>query len=331
MKPSFSPTLAGGFVLGALALLAGALLSFRSCHLISRPGRFVAYFNQAVQGLDSGSAVRLRGVRVGRVLKIEVHYDSQSRKSQVQVTSELDQDVLSDPSGTRIQIADSATMRRLVEQGLRARVDLVGITGLQFVELEFLDPVQFPAPPEEPGQADPVVPTVASSMSELVANLSKIVSDLNKADFASLSHELKTVLTTANRKLTDLDLKRAVDSLSAAAESIGKLAGADETRQAFASLLSTANAVQGLTTNLQAQVEPVRTELLGTLRSYREAADMIHGLLGNQSGAGGLGEETVRTLRQVADAAESMQRLADFLERNPGSLLTGRKPPAKDP
>jgi hypothetical protein len=29
----------------------------------------------------------------------------------------------------------------------------------------------------------------------------------------------------------------------------------------------------------------------------------------------------------VADAAESVQRLADFLERNPNALLSGRKEP----
>ena len=37
---------------------------------------------------------------------------------------------------------------KLIDQGLRAKIDLVGITGLQFVELDFFDPQQFPAPPE---------------------------------------------------------------------------------------------------------------------------------------------------------------------------------------
>jgi len=33
----------------------------------------------------------------------------------------------------------------------------------------------------------------------------------------------------------------------------------------------------------------------------------------------------------VTDTAESLQRLADFLERNPSALITGKKRPDKEP
>jgi paraquat-inducible protein B len=79
---------------------------------------------------------------------------------------------------------------------------------------------------------------------------------------------------------------------------------------------------------LDAQVQPVQAELVGTLRSFHDAADSIHKLLGPQSG---FGEEAVRTLQQVTETAESLQRLADFLERNPSALITGKKRPDKDP
>lgn len=85
MKTKLSPFLIGSFVLGGLILVVVALLSFRSLHLFSKPGRFVAYFNESVKGLDVGSPVKLRGVRVGRVANIQVHYDSKTKKSQVAV------------------------------------------------------------------------------------------------------------------------------------------------------------------------------------------------------------------------------------------------------
>jgi paraquat-inducible protein B len=44
-----------------------------------------------------------------------------------------------------------------------------------------------------------------------------------------------------------------------------------------------------------------------------------------------LGEEAVRTLQQVTETAESLQQLADFLERNPNALITGKKRPGKEP
>jgi paraquat-inducible protein B len=36
--------------------------------------------------------------------------------------------------------------------------------------------------------------------------------------------------------------------------------------------------------------------------------------------------EAEKTLAQLRDAALAVQRLADFLERNPNALITGRKP-----
>jgi paraquat-inducible protein B len=35
----------------------------------------------------------------------------------------------------------------------------------------------------------------------------------------------------------------------------------------------------------------------------------------------------VRTMEQLSEAADSVKRLADFLERNPNALLTGKKRP----
>jgi paraquat-inducible protein B len=165
-------------------------------------------------------------------------------------------------------------------------------------------------------------------MSELIANLSKIVNNLKQIDFAELSHELKSLLATANQEVGDLDLKKMVAKVTAAAESIEALAGSAEAKAAFANLNKTATDVQGLVAKLDTQVEPVRAELVRTLHSFHDAAESVRNLLGPQSG---LGEEAVRTLQQVTETAESLQQLADFLERNPNALITGKKRPSKEP
>ena len=328
MKTKLNPALAGSFVLGALVLIVAALLSFGSCHIFSKPGRFVACFKDSVQGLDVGSAVKLRGVRVGRVLTIRVDYDSKARQAQVAVVGELDQNVIRDPAGQTVRITDRATLQRLIEAGLRAKIDLVGITGLQFVELDFLDPQQFPAPRLESEAEYPVVPTVPSGMSELTANLSQIVSGLKQVDFAEISRELKSLLATANQQAGALNLKEMVAKVTAAAASIEALAGSAEARAAFTNLNKTATDVQGLVARLDTQVEPVRTELVRTLHSFHDAAESIQKFLGPQSG---LGEEAGRTLQQLTATARSLQELADFLERNPNALITGKRRPGKEP
>ena len=328
MKSKLSPTLAGTFVIGALVLIVTGLLTLRSCNVFSRPGHFTAYFNESVQGLDVGSAVKLRGVPLGRVKSIRVHYDETTRQSQVVVLAELNQNMVADAAGHLIKLTDRATLQRLIDQGLRAKIDLVGITGLQFVELDFFDPQQFPAPPEASDAEYPVVPTLRSGMSELVENLSKIAVNLNKVDFAGLSKELKTLLATVNQQAGGLDLKKMVATVTAAAASIDALASSTEAKAAFANLNKTATDVQGLVAKLDTQVGPVSAELVRSLRSFHDAAQSIQKLVGPQSG---LSDEAVKTLRQLTQTAQSLQELADFLERNPNALITGKKLPDPKP
>jgi paraquat-inducible protein B len=327
VKTKLNPTLAGSFVLGALVLIIAALLSLRSCHLLSKPGRFVAYFNESVQGLDVGSPVKLRGVRVGRVATIRVRYDSNTRQSQVAVVAELDQSVIRDAAGRTIK-TDNPTLQRLIKEGLRAQIDLAGITGLQFVELDFFDPQLFPAPPSDGGSEYPVVPTLRSGMSELVENLSKIASSLNKVDFAGVADELKALLGAANRQVGGADLKQMVTTVTAAAVSIAALASSDDAKAAFTNFNRTAAGLQGLVAKLNLQVEPVSAELVRSLHAFHDAAEGIQKLTGPQSG---LGDQALRTLRQITETAASLQALTDFLERNPDALITGKKLPDQKP
>ena len=72
-------------MIGAFALGFLALLSFGGFSFFSKPQRFLVFFNESVHGLDLGSAVKLRGVRVGRVVDLTLRYDEASRRSMVAV------------------------------------------------------------------------------------------------------------------------------------------------------------------------------------------------------------------------------------------------------
>jgi paraquat-inducible protein B len=328
VKTKLSSFWVGAFLLGGVALVAIGLLSFRSLHLFSEPGRFVAYFSQSVQGLDVGSAVKLRGVRVGRVTTIQVHYEASTRSSRVAVVGELDQKVMTDEAGKVIRFTDRAALQQLIDEGLRARMDLVGITGLQFVELDFYDPRDYPAVQRNEASGIPVVPTVRSGMSELLSNFSKIAGNMSKMDFAGLSRELQSLLGTVNQQAREVDLKRLVLRVTAAADALESLTGSVEAKSAVTNLNRVALELRGLIAQVQAQVEPTQSEVIRTLRGFQTATEAVGQFLGPQSG---LGQEAVRSLQQWTETAESVQRLVEFLERNPNALITGRKRPEKVP
>ncbi len=331
MKTRVNPTVVGLFVIGALALGVVALLSFGGINFFSKPQRFVVFFNESIHGLDLGSSVKLRGVRVGRVVDLNVRYDAANNKSVVAVVCEFSRNMIVDEQDRPIDVSDRAALQTLVEHGLRAQLGVVGLaTGLLFVELDFYDPHQYPAEAGLAAAPRIVVPAVPSTISEYQASLTEILSDLKRVDFAGLSHNINTLLTTTNQKLQAVDAARLTEHWVQAADAVTALANDPGIKQTIANLNGAATELRAVIARIDTQVQPTSDKLAGTLADARRALAAFEaasvGIQRFVSAQGGLGDDAGRTLEQLREAAASVQRLADFLERNPNALITGRKP-----
>src|SRR3546814_9773207 len=67
------PIFIGAFVLGGLAIATAAILFFGGGRLFERTTHAVVFFEGSVAGLDIGSPVTFRGVRVGSVERMALH------------------------------------------------------------------------------------------------------------------------------------------------------------------------------------------------------------------------------------------------------------------
>src|SRR5512143_791501 len=72
MARRVSPTLVGAFVLGAVALAAGAVLVLGGREWFKRPVTCVMAFDGSVAGLTPDAPVSFRGVQVGKVASVEL-------------------------------------------------------------------------------------------------------------------------------------------------------------------------------------------------------------------------------------------------------------------
>lgn len=121
MKTKISPTVVGLFVLGAILLGVIALFSFGGVNFFSKPERFVVYFNESIHGLDQGSPVKLRGVRIGRVVGMKVRaipgVSADEPRSVVAVVCELSRDVVANAAGEPVDVSDRGELQQLVDQG----------------------------------------------------------------------------------------------------------------------------------------------------------------------------------------------------------------------
>ncbi len=336
MKTKVSPAVVGVFVLGALALGLIALFSFGGVNFFSKPQRFVVYFDETIHGLDQGSPVKLRGVRVGRVASINLRYNATANESVVAVVCELSRNILSDERGLPIDVSNRAELERLIDRGLRAQLGVIGLaTGLLYVELDFFDTAEFPMPDGPRDDRYAVMPPVPSTISQFQASFTEILANMKQIDFGRLAGELQGLLTDARRQLNGLDSKALVTEWTKAGASLNALTTDPQIKSTLTNVNDAVTDLRALLARIGAQVEPTAegfnttlAEVRGSLESFERVLNSFGAFVNAQQG---LGDGANQAFHQLAEAAASIQRLADFLERNPGALLTGRRPPDTPP
>src|SRR5580658_9161453 len=339
MKTKISPAVVGAFVLGAFGIGIIALVAIGGLSLFSKPERFMVYFDEGISGLDEGSPVKLRGVRVGHVVGISIRYDKETGKSLAAVLCELNRGAIKDEHGANLDVFDRGALQGLVDKGLRAQLEVGGLaTGLLFVELDFMDPRKFPDLSNATEVKWVVIPSVPSDLSAfrasaatLLANATALLARMQDIDFKGLSVELKKLVTEARLRIDGVDFKGLASQWQKTGQSLDALARSADTLRAMENLNKTLDALQATIGRLDTQVDSNGAELKETLAqaklalaSFNAAAQSARGFINAQQE---FGADATRALERVADAAESVQQLADFIERNPNALVSGRKGP----
>jgi paraquat-inducible protein B len=333
VKTKVSPTVVGVFVLGAMLLGIIALLSFGSFNFFTKPERFVVYFDESVSGLDLGSPVKFRGVRVGRVSQVSLTYDSMTKKTVVAVLCEFNRNVVNKPSGDSIDLGQREQIEELIDAGLRAELGIAGLaTGLLYVELDMKDPEAYPAPRRNLMPVDyAIVPAVPSAIAEFQADFTEILNNIKDVDIAGLTHEMHGLLSDTRNQIQNLNTTAISEEITSTAAAYRQLAEAPEIPSILTNLDSALVDLRSTLEGLDNTIEPTAAELVLTLQRLRENLDSLELATNNASkfiaAQNGLGTEAADALRQLGDAARAVGRLADYLERNPNALISGRVPP----
>jgi ABC-type transporter Mla subunit MlaD len=189
----------GLLVLGAIAAVAAvaAGLGLRS----RQPTvRYHTYFDESVAGLDVGSTVDYRGVRIGSVGDISIAPDRRRIDVALDITK---------PEATALGLPELATT-------LRAVLSTSGITGVKFVDLGRSDNIS--VPPELAFTPDArYIPARASFLSSLeaqVANLGERV-PLFLASATNAVSKLEQLLDRFDRERVTARLATAIDNIDA--------------------------------------------------------------------------------------------------------------------
>ena len=177
----------GVFIIFGVVLITGVLVYLGGVGGQKRTYFAETYFSNDVSGLDVGSAVNFRGVRIGAVKEISfigVEYEKMppQQARNIYVLMALDSKLCRVPES--VNGVESA-MQRMVAHGLHATVTASGITGLSRIELNFpkTEIVDEKIPWKPRHLFIPPAPSILESAAD---SATKVLNQLNKMDFVSV-------------------------------------------------------------------------------------------------------------------------------------------------
>jgi paraquat-inducible protein B len=296
-----NPAAVGAFVLGAAALVLVGVIALGSGSLLRHTQRFVLFFDGSVNGLTVGSPVKLRGVEVGTVREVNALSDPARHDILNQVVIEID------PArfkrvGPAVDVAERA--QNLVENGMRGRLELQSlVTGQLFVGFDF-----YPNTPVRLLGIDssyPELPTVPSVTEEVADTARAFIARLQQLPLDDIAHNLDAALAGVAKLTQSPDLGAAIAELD---DTVA------EVRQAV-------NGAGKLVGDLDGRVAPLADSAVGALDQARITLANFDSAV--QPGSDERYQLAV-ALEEIAEAARSIQLLADTVQRNPSSLVFGR-------
>ena len=328
MSQKANPTLIGAFVCGAIVIAIGAILFFGSAGFFTKKQVFVTYFNQSVSGLAIGSNVKYKGVTIGKVSKVQLRFQGPGEPPLVRVLYEIDADNLLNKYGLTVNILDRNVHNRAVENGFRAKLDFESIiSGQLYLALDFYKDAS-PVVLQEGGINGPFeVPAQPSDIEALLANLTKAIGNLGSIDFQGLAKDLQTLLASARDNINAMHLEQLGKSLNKTSESLNSLVSGEQVKNALSSVRQSFDQLTETLKNLNpaiADLKPTLDEARNSLFNLQKTTGELNRLLKPDSS---LRYQLDSSLSQINAAAESIQRLSDFLQRHPNSLIFGRKIP----
>ncbi len=320
MAKRTSPRRVGAFVLGALAIIVIAIAALGSGQLFRKTREYVCFFDGSVNGLRTGAAVKFKGVRIGEVKSILLSLDVGHQTANVQTSSviripviiEIDQSRMESRGLTNIDLGDPNRMKLAIDRGLRAQLAIDSLlTGMLYIDLDMHPgaPSRLVLPPNSGYDEIPTLPTTFQQAQNAAARL---IGQIDRIQVDQLVNTATQTLAAVRDLANSTQLRSAISSLQETGQSLNRAA----------------NEIQQLTANMNQQIGPmsksVQITAHNTDATLQTTQLMMMRVNNTLAPDGPLLYQTNQTLLQLAEAARSVRRLADYLDRNPDALVRGR-------
>lgn len=323
----------GFFVVVASAALVTIVLALGSGQFGAEHVNLATLVDDSVQGLEVGSPVKLRGVKVGRVAEISLDGGANVPRRLIIVRMAVEAKLLGNIPDAPEHNGETQYARFFedaVSQGLRASLILSGITGLKYVELDyFLTPEQVQRENAilDAGPGDNAklkarvtvlrqrkefaerfaklsviyIPCESSSLKKLEETVTDTIDRIAEVEFVEIAKDLRTLFTRLNELLADERVETALTDFADALQTVKRMSTMLETTMENSFVPDVAH----ITANLR--------DLSGKLNTL---VDTVDRLLAN--------EDLENAVRTVTEALPQVTQIITRVEQEVDHLDLGR-------
>jgi phospholipid/cholesterol/gamma-HCH transport system substrate-binding protein/paraquat-inducible protein B len=223
---------------------------------------------------------------------------------------------------------------RMVERGLRAQTQLAGLTGQQYLAIDFLDPAKYPPLEFQWTPKYTYLPSARSLTGEIVANAQAFLANLNEADIKTLGQNLNVLIVDLDKKLSEAPVGELIKNTNATIERIDGILAAAPIDQTLRKLDSTSARLDALLAEpgLKQTVDNL-AGITGRLRKLAVDGDLdrmvthIDATLERLDALIGDNQYDARVIVQDLRAtAGNLRTLSETVKRYPAGALVGGPP-----
>jgi paraquat-inducible protein B len=300
MRHRANPKLIGGFVLGAIVLSVVVFLVFGSGKYFIEKSTYVVYFPSSVSGLSTGDPVKVKGITIGSVKRVEPLFSPEG-EFYAEVFVEVEGEAIKDLGGTPASMTEEEIMADLFGRGLRAQLGVASlITGKQYVNLDLYPGTKAVFMGYETDYIE--IPSVPTRTEELQGTLEGLIETIQELDIVGLVESTKSMLS-----------------------SVDSLARMPELRTTVTRLNHLVTTTDSLVTSLNTEIPEIAANLRETSSAISSTAQRANVLFGRIDKVVTEEEMEFReTMNELEKAARAIRMLAEQLEQHPSSVIYGK-------
>jgi len=297
----------GLFVIAGTLILAAAIILFGAGKFFEKEYVIETYFDQSIQGLDVGAALKFQGVQVGNISEIGFVFQNYDTDFQYVLVRAKIYPNKGGGKGKGKLFIDSDDLKKdlqqMIEKGLRLQLASQGITGIAFLNAVYLEPERHPPLNIDWKPEYPYIPSAPGTIAQITKTIEKLTETIDSINFKEISDDVEQLVQTLNVAVQQADIPQVSKDLQNLLVTLDKtVANADK--------IIKSKDIKQTITNIAQTTEELKQALRRTDRLIQSREQNIQAILQN-----------------IEHISEEVGEFMVTIRRYPSWVLFGEPPP----